>query len=58
MLGIVLARKRPGDLEQTCAAQLVAAPLEARDDLAAEAAPDAVRLDEHECGLHRHGGEI
>ena len=40
------------------AAQLVAAPLEARDDLAAEPAADAVRLDEHECGLdgHRRAG--
>ena len=58
MLRVVLARERLRDLEQPRAAQVVAAPLEARDDLAAEAPPDAVRLDEHECGLHRHGGEM
>ena len=37
------------------AAQLVAATLEAGDDLAAEAAGDAVRLDEDECGFGSHG---
>ena len=40
--------------QQACAAQLVAAPLEACDDLAAEPAADAVRLHEHECRLDRH----
>ena len=44
----MLARGRLRDLQQSRAAQLEAAPLEAHDDLAGEAAPHAVGLDEDE----------
>ena len=57
VLGVVLLRERAGDLEQAGAAQLVAATLEAGDDLAAECATDAVRLDENECGFGSHRRE-
>ena len=60
VLGVVLLRERAGDLEQAGAAELVAATLEAGDDLAAERATDAVRLDEDECGFgsHRRGSVV
>src|SRR5207342_1397052 len=57
VLGVVLLGERPGDLDQTGAAELVAATLEAGDDLAAECATDAVRLDENECGFGSHRRE-
>ena len=57
VLGVVLLRERARDLEQAGAAQLVAATLEAGDDLAAECATDAVRLDENECGFGSHRRE-
>ena len=56
VLGVVLLCERPGDLQEAGAAQVVAATLETGDDLAAEAAPDAVRLHEDECGFGGHRG--
>ena len=56
VLGVVLLREGAGDLQEAGAAQLVAATLEAGDDLAAEPAADAVRLDEDECGFGGHRG--
>ena len=60
VLGVVLLRERAGDLQEAGAAELVAAALEAGDDLAAECATDAVRLDEDECGFgsHRRGSVV
>ena len=54
VLRVVLARHRLRDLQQTCAAQLEPATLEARDDLACQPALHAVGLDEDECGLAGH----
>jgi hypothetical protein len=54
VLGVVLAREGLRDLQEPRGAEVVAAALEARDDLAAQPATDAVRLDEHECRLDRH----
>ena len=58
VLRVVIPRERLRDPEEARGSEVVAALLEARDDLAAEAAPDAVRLHEHERGLDRHGGEL
>ena len=51
VLGVVLSRELRDDRQEPRAAQLEAAALEARHDLAGEAAPDGVGLDQDECGL-------
>jgi len=54
----VLSREPAVDPDELRRTQHKAAPLEAADDLAGEAAPDRVRLDEHECPLRCHGARV
>ena len=54
VLGVVLGCERTGDLQEPHTAQLIAAPLEAGDDLAGKAAAHAVGLDEDERGFGSH----